>query len=69
MRRTVQVFALVLLLSSSAFAGIMQCPAPTTPPQRIETTQGGAVTNDDMQFPVTATEIALDLLAALPLLR
>jgi hypothetical protein len=67
MRRTVQVLALMLALSAPATAGIMQCPvASPTPPLASaaqEPTTNGIMQNDSAD---SLTQIALDLLAALP---
>jgi len=57
MRKTVQAFALVLSLSASSFAGIMQCPAPAPPPPApanvVQESEGG-----EMPFSTTSEETA-----------
>lgn len=66
MRKTLGVCALVLLLSGSALAGEMPnlSPAPPTPTgAALESTAGGEMPNDAAD---SLTQIALDLLAALP---
>jgi hypothetical protein len=72
MRKTIQAAALMLAVSASAYAGIMQtpapcpgemqCPAASPSPQVTSTQQDGATTDGDMQFPVTAPEVALGVL-------
>lgn len=68
MRRTVQIVALMLALSTSVTAGIMQCPvASPTPEPTASATQepsvGGIMQND---VAGSLTQTALDLLALLP---
>jgi hypothetical protein len=67
MRKTLGVCALILLLTGSASAGIMgnDTPAPSPQPTNAvqEPTTNGIMGNDAAD---DLTQIALDLLAALP---
>jgi hypothetical protein len=66
MRKTLRVSCLVLLLTCSASAGIMQNGSPELPPPAPalqEPTTSGIMPNDAAD---SLTQIALDLLAALP---
>ena len=58
MRKTIGVCLLVLLLTSSANAGIIPNWPPTPPPSAIQKT-------GEMPTPDSLIEIALDLLAGL----
>lgn len=67
MRKTLGVSLLVLLLTGSASAGIMQNDAPAPPPSQPATavqdlTLDGIIQNDT---PDSLTQTALDLLAVL----
>jgi hypothetical protein len=70
MRKTLQVLALTLAVSASAYAGDMQFPV-TGPPQSSTTATQQPTTSGDMQNDVTSNLIqtALDLLAVLPSLH
>jgi hypothetical protein len=67
MRRTVQSLALMLALSASVMAGEMPCPVnsptPTTATVAQEPSANGIMQNGE---PESLTQVALDLLAALP---
>lgn len=76
MRKTLQVLALTLAVSASAYAGDMQCPltdpppqsstaiqAPTTDSTAQTTTTGGVMQTGAAE---SLTQIALDVLAVLP---
>ena len=59
MRKTLGVCLLVLLLTCSASAGIMQNGSPEPPPNAAQEPTGGEMQNGAL------TQIALDLLALL----
>jgi hypothetical protein len=71
MRKTLQVLALTLAASASAYAGDMQFPVTDPTPQSSTTTTQQPTTDGDMQNGVTDNLIqtALDLLAVLPSLH
>ena len=72
MRKTLGVCLLVLLLTGSASAGIMQNDAPAPPPPQPATAAqeptDGVTLNGEMQNRVaeSLTQTALELLAVLP---
>jgi hypothetical protein len=68
MRKTLQVLALTLAVSASAYAGEMQFPVTDPPPQSSATATQQPTTDGNMQNDAAAnlTQIALDLLAVLP---
>jgi hypothetical protein len=76
MRKTLITATLLLAISCPAFAGEMATPgSPTTPPSQtasaVQESTGGEMFNGVMHTPGVSdslTEVALDLLAVLPLL-
>jgi hypothetical protein len=69
MRKTLGICLLVLLLTGSASAGIMQNGSPVPPPPQPATAVQEPTLNGEMSTPEvsdTLTQTALDLLALLP---
>jgi len=72
MRKTIQTTVLVLALTASAYAGIMQtpapcpgdmqCPAASSSSQTTSTQQDSATTDGGMECPLTAPELTLGVL-------
>jgi len=71
MRKTLTTVALLLALSCTALGGEIQIPPAPAPPQASTTQEptDGATVNGNMHTTVeseTLTQVALELLAALP---
>jgi len=68
MRKTIQAAALMLAVSASTYAGEMQFPVTSPPPQQPANVTQEPTTEGEMQNDVAdgITQIALNLLAVLP---
>jgi hypothetical protein len=66
MRKTLQVLALTLAVSASAYAGEMQFPVTDPPPQSATAIQATTSSETPNGTSDSLTQIALNVLAVLP---
>lgn len=65
MQKIIKAAVLTLMLAIPAWAGDMGCPAPPPPQGRSAEASTEPAKTGDMGFPVTATDIGMNLLQSL----